>query len=273
MDTKIWQFILEWMKDNNLEVEKTDFETGKMVNLNYQFAKEEIGSLKWIYAHLIESSLSPRHKPAWAKKNGLWDKLPDITHQFDIQYCKSLHKKDLLKELPEKCETSEQLCSIIINGANILDGVKTIDDLRKRLIESNQNNKTSDIDKIINEALKPPFDVVQLLADCEGLKGIGVAVACDFLKGSRLASIAKPDTHIRDVFSVIDGIPYSMDMALAMRVQSFANTVCPPKKNKYVNTGAYYVDKVIWTICSKSNETKVKFLKKLNDYIINLQNK
>lgn len=266
MDSKIWAFIKEWMKDNNLQVEKTDFETGKMVNLNFEFAKDEIRGPKWLYAHLIESSLSPRHKPAWARKNDVFKNISAITHNFDIKYAKALKKKELLKELPEKCETTEQLCSIIINGAALLDGVSNIDDLRTKLKASPQN-KRNEADEIINSAIKPPFDVVQLLADCKELEGIGVALACDYLKGSGLASIAKPDTHIRDVFSVIDGIPYSMDMALAMRVKSFADAVCPSDPNNYEKSGAFYVDKVIWTICSKSNETKNKFLKELNGFV------
>ena len=103
------------------------------------------------------------------------------------------------------------------------------------------------------------------------LSGLGIALVCDFLKESHLCNIAKPDVHISHVFSLIDGIFYSMDLPLVKRISEFAASVCTAVPNDFCNSGAYNVDKIIWMICSdydvesdnKKKNLKVKFLEEL----------
>ena len=104
------------------------------------------------------------------------------------------------------------------------------------------------------------------------LPGLGIALTCDFLKESHLCNIAKPDVHICHVFSVIDRIPYSMDLALVRRVGEFADNVCQPVEDHFCESGAYHVDKIIWMICSKGKkEELLKALVKMTPRHISLQ--
>ena len=61
-----------------------------------------------------------------------------------------------------------------------------------------------------------------------------------------------------------------MDLALVKRVAEFANNVCKANKDDFCNSGAYYVDKVIWKIC-KEDSLKGKFLEKLAELRKNYQ--
>lgn len=84
------------------------------------------------------------------------------------------------------------------------------------------------------------------------LPGYGIALTSDFLKESHLWNIAKPDVHLCHVFSVIDKIQYSMDLVLVRRIAEFAENVgLRPTPNNFCNTGSYYIDKIIWMLCSR----------------------
>lgn len=136
--------------------------------------------------------------------------------------------------------------------------------------------KVSVFEKIFYETLGEPYQTIMKMQKM--LPGLGIALTCDFLKESHLCNIAKPDVHICHVFSVIDGIPYSMDLALVKRIIEFANNVYPADKNDFCSTGAYHVDKVIWMICSdyitdsdkEKNKLKKEFLKTLSDEKANI---
>lgn len=129
--------------------------------------------------------------------------------------------------------------------------------------------KVSVYEKTIYEQLQEPYKTIMKMQKL--LPGLGIALTCDFLKESHLYNIAKPDVHISHVFSLIDGIPYSMDLPLVKRVSEFADTVCPAKADDFCNSGAYYVDKIIWMNCSdydtdegtEKKNLKVEFFKKL----------
>lgn len=123
--------------------------------------------------------------------------------------------------------------------------------------------KVSRFEATIYEGLEEPYRTVMKMQKL--LPGLGIALVCDFLKESHLCNIAKPDVHISHVFSVIDGIPYSMDLALVKRVSEFAKTVCPAKQNDFCNSGAYNVDKIIWMLCSDYDTDSGKNKKNLKD--------
>ena len=131
------------------------------------------------------------------------------------------------------------------------------------------NLKVSKYERLIYENLDEPYQTIMKMQKL--FPGFGIALTCDFLKESHLCNIAKPDVHISHVFSVIDGIPYSMDLALVKRVAEFAQNACPPGEKNFCNTGSYNIDKIIWSTCSnymtEADRTKSKlkgsFLKQL----------
>ena len=130
--------------------------------------------------------------------------------------------------------------------------------------------KVSVFEKIFYKTLAEPYQTIMKMQKL--LPGLGIALTCDFLKESHLCNIAKPDVHICHVFSVIDGIPYSMDLALVRRIIEFAKNVCPVDENDFCGSGAYHVDKIIWMICSdyiidsdkEKNKLKKEFLEILS---------
>lgn len=118
-----------------------------------------------------------------------------------------------------------------------------------------KNRRVSKYEIFLYETLDEPYQTIMKMQKL--LPGLGIALSCDFLKESHLCNIAKPDVHICHVFSVIDRIPYSMDLALVKRVVEFAGNVCPPIEDHFCDSGAYHVDKIIWMICSKGQKRKL----------------
>ena len=136
-----------------------------------------------------------------------------------------------------------------------------------------KNLPVSKYERIIYENLDEPCRTIMKMQKL--LPGLGVALTCDFLKEAHLYNIAKPDVHICHVFSLMDGIPYSMDLTLVKRVSEFADAVCKADSNDFCNSGAYNVDKIVWMNCSdydtdgdhEKKMSKDKFLKKLAEVV------
>ena len=96
------------------------------------------------------------------------------------------------------------------------------------------------------------------VAEALGVKGMDRASE-DYITAREIALAASCGAHVHicHVFSVIDRIPYSMDLALVKRVAEFADNVCPPVEDHFCESGAYCVDKIIWMICSKGKKKEL----------------
>ena len=142
-------------------------------------------------------------------------------------------------------------------------------ELQKTQKDRSKSQKVSVYEEIIYENTCEPYQTIMKMQKL--FPGFGIALLCDFLKESHFCNIAKPDIHLCHVFSLIDGIPYSMDLALVKRVAEFAANVCPADEHNFCGSGAYNVDKVIWQICSNydvdsdktKKHSKKDFLKEL----------
>ena len=112
-----------------------------------------------------------------------------------------------------------------------------------------KSQRVSEYEETIFEQAEEPYRTILKMQKV--LPGFGIALTCDFLKESHLCNIAKPDVHLCHVFSVIDKIQYSMDLVLVRRIAEFAEHVgLSPKSNDFCNSGSYYIDKIIWMLCS-----------------------
>ena len=133
-----------------------------------------------------------------------------------------------------------------------------------------KSRKVSEYERTIFEQAEEPYKTILKMQKV--LPGYGIALACDFLKESHLCNIAKPDVHLCHVFSTIDNIKYSMDLALVKRIAEFAENVgLPPNPDDFCNTGSYYIDKIIWLLCSRSeteDDTKPSIKKNLLERIV-----
>lgn len=102
---------------------------------------------------------------------------------------------------------------------------------------------------IVAQVKEEPY--ITILKMKKLIRGFGIALTCDFLKESHLCNIAKPDVHLRHVFSMIDRIPYSEDLILVKRISEFAENVGKNSNpDDFCNSGPYYIDKIIWMLCS-----------------------
>ena len=173
--------------------------------------------------------------------------------------------REIFNELqkPQKDLSKSQKVSVSVG--------EIFNELQKPQKDPSKSQKVSVYEKIIYENTCEPYKTIMKMQKL--FPGFGIALSCDFLKESHFCNIAKPDIHLCHVFSLIDGIPYSMDLALVKRVAEFAANVCPADEHNFCGSGAYNVDKMIWQICSNydvDNDTKKKSLKK--DFLKELAN-
>lgn len=205
--------------------------------------------------HKIESDNSKRvEQEQWFEK-------PDI-----IGFIKALDEnKNKLNKF------AKNACSILLE-TNVLknytfDGEQSLnlDALQKavnqRYVSCSQENSrlVSEFEEKFYPITEEPYQMILKMQKI--LPGYGIALTCDFLKESHLCNIAKPDVHLCHVFSMIDRIPYDMDLVLVKRVSEFANHVgLEPKADDFCNSGPYFIDKIIWMLCSTHKLDKDKIV-------------
>jgi len=279
-DKKVWDEIIKYYNKLNLDAKRNqsqhidyyclpELKKGKEQSNIEKIDRDEKQRL---FARFLKSYLSSTWH--WIQKGhgettvgdevNTWLKEKDVITQFEN------YKKD--SRNPESfCDFSD--CALaIVNNLDLAKydfSEKQIDNLEvfsKTIGEKFGDGKSfvSQAEQIIYKNAPEPYTTILKMQKV--IKGFGIALACDFVREAHFCNIAKPDVHICHVFSVIDGISYSMDLALVKRVSEFAANVCPEKENDFCNTGAYNVDKIIWLICSESNNTKVDFLENLNNW-------
>lgn len=171
-------------------------------------------------------------------------------HEFVKQVLSIVEKLDLVV-----CSSDQEQKENFTILQKVINAIFTEFSSRKEQKNIPKNRRVSEYEKIIYETLADPYQTIMKMQKL--LPGLGIALTCDFLKESHLCNIAKPDVHICHVFSVIDRVPYSMDLALVKRVAEFADNVCPPVVDHFCESGAYCVDKIIWMICSKGKKKEL----------------
>ena len=235
-----------------------------------------------VFARFLRSYLNTTwHKIG--KGNGSiidWFDSPDIIKEAESKY--SLLENEQLKNFCEDTLNFMKYLSLksyefkeeqIENFKIFSDDVKEkFNKQRDQQKDLSKSQKVSVYEEIIYESIDDPYKTIMKMQKL--FSGFGIALSCDFLKESHFCNIAKPDIHLCHVFSLIDGIPYSMDLALVKRVAEFAANVCPADKNNFCGSGAYNVDKIIWQICSDydvdSDKTKKSLKKKFLDNLAKL---
>ena len=281
-DREVWAFIKNFYENSCGEIEKNRKEN----QLEAYWCRPEGNDQKLfadpkqrVFARFLRSYLNTTwHKIG--KGNGSiihWFNSEDIIKEAESkssslankllsEFCKSI--LDFIGKLELKNYNFEQ--EQTENFKIFSDSVGEIfNDLQKTQKDLSKSQKVSVYEKIIYENTCEPYQTIMKMQKL--FPGFGIALSCDFLKESHFCNIAKPDIHLCHVFSLIDGIPYSMDLALVKRVAEFAANVCPADEHNFCGSGAYNVDKMIWEICSdydvesdkKKKSLKKDFLKKL----------
>ena len=264
-DKKIWDEILNIYKNMN---ENNQLEELRQRNLKkaYWCRSEEKGSQELfsepkqrLLARFVKSYL-----------NTAWHKIQSKEKTEQENWFSQSNIIEKIQSIPDGKDNLTRFSKIVLTlldsvelknyGFNELqkDNFKAlsyaVDNEYKRAMKDAdlpKSQRVSECETIIFEQAEEPYRTILKMQKV--LPGYGVALACDFLKESHLCNIAKPDVHLRHVFSVIDNIKYSMDLALVKRIAEFAENVgLSPNPDDFCNTGSYYIDKIIWMLCSRS---------------------
>ena len=292
-DKKVWEFIENfykescgWLDGKRKENQLEDKRKKNQLEAYWCRPEGENQTLftdpkKRVFARFLRSYLNTTwHKIG--KGNGSiidWFDSPDIIKEAESKY--SLLENEQLKNFCEDTLNFMKYLSLksyefkeeqIENFKIFSDSVgEFFNELQKTQKDRSKSQKVSVYEEIIYENTCEPYQTIMKMQKL--FPGFGIALSCDFLKESHFCNIAKPDIHLCHVFSLIDGIPYSMDLALVKRVAEFAANVCPADEHNFCGSGAYNVDKMIWQICSDydvdSDKTK-KHSKK--DFLKDLAN-
>ena len=290
-DRKVWKFIENFYKescgkleDDRKENQLEDKRKKNQLEAYWCRPEGENQTLftvpkQRVFARFLRSYLNTTwHKIG--KGNGSiihWFNSEDIIKEAESKYS-SLANEDLSKfckrillfieklELNDYCFEQEQTENFKIFSDSVGE---FFNELQKTQKDRSKSQKVSVYEEIIYENTCEPYKTIMKMQKL--FPGFGIALSCDFLKESHFCNIAKPDIHLCHVFSLIDGIPYSMDLALVKRVAEFAANVCPADEHNFCGSGAYNVDKVIWQICSNydvdsdktKKHSKKDFLKEL----------
>ena len=290
-DRKVWKFIENFYKescgkleDDRKENQLEDKRKKNQLEAYWCRPEGENQTLftvpkQRVFARFLRSYLNTTwHKIG--KGNGSiihWFNSEDIIKEAESKYS-SLANEDLSKfckrillfieklELNDYCFEQEQTENFKIFSDSVGE---FFNELQKTQKDRSKSQKVSVYEEIIYENTCEPYQTIMKMQKL--FPGFGIALLCDFLKESHFCNIAKPDIHLCHVFSLIDGIPYSMDLALVKRVAEFAANVCPADEHNFCGSGAYNVDKVIWQICSNydvdsdktKKHSKKDFLKEL----------
>jgi len=150
--------------------------------------------------------------------NGSWEKL--------FEEIKQNHKPKSRMSMEKPNNYWVVFCKGTISAANFLSQFPTIKEFQEFVKPF-----------LVNDFTKASLPL--LLA--KEIKGLGFALACDFLKEIGYKDYAKPDVHIIEIFSGI-GLSKSKDP-----YEVFKEVV---RFSKLINKSPYVVDKIFWLVGS-----------------------
>jgi hypothetical protein len=132
----------------------------------------------------------------------------------------------------------------------------------------------NDADQFFRETVKSEGtatkDIIDYLLREPKPKGLGKAIAADFIKESKLADTGKPDVHI---LAVLKGISAIDENKKATEEFDNAQTVLKQIAETN-NTTMYKIDKIIWLICTKNfylydlSDDRTNYIKMLNEAML-----
>jgi len=207
--------------------------------------KKRPDSLNGIYLTLLKSAQNAQGKSNIIGKSlgeGGVERLGPVLGNFDPLYVKGrftswetlfdtirtqLHPRGKVRE--ESQSTWPNYCKTIIDSANFLSGFKSAEEFYRF------------IDPFANDTDPHVHLAVPILLD-HAIKGIGYALACDFLMALGYKNYGKPDVHIKNILGelgVCERKGHDYDFSLAL------NRIA-----KKAHVSPRMVDKALWLIGS-----------------------
>ena len=261
-DQIIWNTIFSFYEDKNKE---WPLEQTRQENQEKAYWCREAGDNQKLFinkpeqrlmARLIKSFLNTSYKGGFRKKinSENWFDESEIIDYLQKKTDKITDKKlkDFVTDACTLLTGTTQLKNYELNREQTsnLDALRDIVNSKyNTIVNPEKPQDWSYEEKIVAQIKEEPYITIMKMKKL--ISGFGIALTCDFLKESHLCNIAKPDVHLRHVFSMIDGIPYSEDLILVKRISEFAEHVGKkPDPDDFCNSGPYYIDKIIWMLCS-----------------------
>lgn len=155
-----------------------------------------------------------------------YDVLSAVTNQFDADIVANFDKDVLIQELAEEINFDSSSRSWNNYAQGLIDAAKYLEKIKNFSYDSYLKYAESNPDTVINEL-------------CQ-IKGMGPALARNFLKEIGVTQFGKPDVHLYAVFESFDSSVVNettFDSALTQQASK-------------ANVSSFELDRIIWLICS-----------------------
>jgi len=254
---KFYNLVISFFKQKTLsKIELTDEELDKY----FQGNEQGFTSMGQVFKQLIRSAQNQGHMTAIRFEENEQDIVKVLGgcenyRKLNNISCEDLYNKfksnQLVKEKFKKGNTWAKWCSYILSSAKYL---------------SEWLNNKGEFVKFVEKFDKDADTRVGLAClMAKQIKGIGFALACDFIKELGYIQFCKPDVHLKDVLSQT-GMCSDDEIEVFKTIDKIANDN---------NVTPYKLDKIIWLICSgnfylnckKITKNKAKLITFLNNNI------
>ncbi len=199
-------------------------------NLNRYFVGVyNLKNLKEAYIGMIRSVQNYQYMPNVIAFDKRREQIKRILHNFDYDYISTINVDDLYHTFRKEFKVTSKdsrmnswyrwSCSVI-DSAKYFREFKDIEDFNSYVNSS--------------EAISIPMDI------SNKIRGIGFALACDFLKESGYVRFIKPDVHMTDICE-------AMNFSDRNQINVFNKLIEIATKS---NVTPYKLDKILWLICS-----------------------
>ncbi len=199
----------------------------------------DFSTLTDVFVKLIGSAQNYQGMPKTIKFYERNELISDILFDFNYNKIKDLNETELFTMFKERIEIKNAESKLnswlkwsksVIDSAKFISRFRDVDEFREFMKLFNNNYQTR---------------VALPLLIANRIRGIGFALACDFLKELGYLEYAKPDTHIIKVFSEL-GFSSEDDLDV------FDSIVLMAEACKAIDPSVtpYKIDKIIWLICS-----------------------
>ena len=208
----------------------------EIVDLEEYFVgdSKDASSLRDVYIELISSAQEYQSLPKVIQFRNRKEEIGHILYDYDYKKVALYNQDDLYYKFREcfnvtskdsKANLWYRWSCAVVDSAKFINSFEGMDDFRKFVDLFNYNTATR--------------MALPLLISTK-IRGVGFALACNFLKELGYLEYPKPDVHIKDVC-------YELDLSDDDQLSVFESIVKIADDNK---VSPYKVDKIFWLICS-----------------------
>ncbi|SEQ85094.1 hypothetical protein SAMN02910369_02540 [Lachnospiraceae bacterium NE2001] len=217
----------------------------------------ELVSLNQVYEILIQSAQEYQSLPNVIKFIERKEQIKEILYGYDIQKISELDFEALYYQFRETFDVKSKDSNMnlwykwsraVVDSASYLSQFKDIDDFKEYVNMFDNNTKTR---------------IALPLVISTKIRGVGFALACNFLKELGYINYPKPDVHLKDIC-------FGLNLCDKNQYEVFDTIIQIADDN---SVSPYRVDKIFWLIGSgffyddniRIGSHKVDFIEKVNE--------